>query len=481
MAGVFNRVLSLRFPIAGNGDKAHESSFSNRSRISFFNINQFRSRFRDNMSLSQTFTEPPQEARVRKRSDTVTLIGNAYQSPVKDVPSPPLPVENYTIEDLKDRLIYADRVLRNSQWKSSPIGTRALQIYKDACARLLDLEQEEGNLEAAKDIWRVTLRTYDQSLHNTPCLRVACSSDAQILQDGLIKLQKITFYARYADLFTELCIQPEPGIRATEEPYWTEICRKLQLEDDASYRRVFSGGQAHNECPAYRPTYLAIYQTCDQIGISRTDTIQTICEYTTRNDLKHMSIFPLIKSGKFDDLKKHLYHDSCIIPLLIHDDDWKLIRLLSRVIQSLTDLWFDRSKIDPENYQMWTYTKALRSLYRQLQGDHYSVPQKQLACAVAKKIRKRLRDVEDEEKAMESLSMTIGPLRPSGTKRVKGAVRFSSSQLRVERERATKMAVDWNDIMNLVHVAEDISNTSLGNYYEPASSLAIIPELSSER
>ncbi|OAX80447.1 hypothetical protein ACJ72_05219 [Emergomyces africanus] len=426
------------------------------------------------MSLAQTVTQLPQEARVRKSSgtDTGTLLGNAYQFPVKDVTSPPLPVANYTVENLKDRLIYVDRVLRSSRRNASPIGTRGLQIYKAACARLLDFEQEEGGVEAAKDIWRVTLRTYDQALQDTPCMRVACSSNAQILRDKLINLQKSAFYARYADLFTELCILPSPRIGAKEGPYWIEIYRKLQSESDASFRDVFSGGKAQNEWP----TYLAIHRACDHIGLSHNHAIQIIREYATKSDLKHLNIFPLIKSGKFDELKARLCHDSSIILLLFHDDDWKLIRLLNRVIQSLTDLWFDRAKIDPENHQMWTYTKALRRLYIQLQGDEYSVPQRELARAVAKKIRKRLRDVEDQEKAMESLSMTIGPLRPSGNKKAKGAVIFSSSQLRAEQERATKMTADWNNILDRVRTTEYISSTSFGNYYELAPPLAIIPE-----
>ncbi|PGH05524.1 hypothetical protein GX51_02862 [Blastomyces parvus] len=415
------------------------------------------------MSISQTFTEPPQQARIQKHYDMVTLFGTADRHPAEDVTSPPPPVQNYTVENLKDRITYVDRVLRNSQRKPSPIGVRALLIYKDTCARLLDLEQEDGELTGVKDIWRATLRKYDQSLHNTPCLQVACSSDAQILQDRLIKLQKTTFYARYADLFAELCIRPEPGIEAAEQLYWADIWTKLQLEDDASYRRVFSGVQYHQE----NPTHSAIYRAWDRIGLNRNNAIQTIHEFATSKDLKHMNIFLVVKSGKFDDIKKHLYHDSSIIPLLIHGDDWKLIRLLSLVIQSLTDLWFDRGKIDPENYQMWTYTKALRSLYRKVQGEDCFVPQGQLACDIAKKIRKRLREVQDEEKAMESLSMTIGPVPPSGNKRAKGAAAFSVSQVRAEKERATRLAADWNYIMDRVHVAEDTSNASLESIPNP--------------
>ncbi|EEH40301.2 hypothetical protein PAAG_02356 [Paracoccidioides lutzii Pb01] len=412
------------------------------------------------MSFSQTLTVPPQ-------GRTSNALCYTYQSTVTDVPSPPLPVENYTMEDLKDRLIYADRVLRNSQRRLSPIGTRALQIYKDACARLLNLEQENGDLEMARDVWRATLRAYDQTFYFTPCLRVVRSSDAQVLQDRLIDLQKTTFYTRYANIFAELCIQMKTVTGPMHKPYWTEIYGKLLSEKD-TYRRLLSGGRAHYDCP----TYLAISHACDQIGFSHSTIFQTICQYAKLNDPIDMNIFSLIKTGKFDDLKKHLHSDSRIIPLLVYSNDWKLIKLLKRVIEFLTDLWFVRGKIDLDKYQMWTYTKALRSLYTQLHEEDAVAQKSQLADAIARKIRKRLRDAEDDEKALESLSKTIGPLRQSGIKRAKGAALLLSSwQLRAEREQAKGMTADWNKIMNLVRHAKEASIVSLSSYRQIRLSL----------
>jgi hypothetical protein len=50
---------------------------------------------------------------------------------------------DYKEKNLKERLIYADRTLRNPERKLSPIGIRALMSYEDACAHLLDLKEGE--------------------------------------------------------------------------------------------------------------------------------------------------------------------------------------------------------------------------------------------------------------------------------------------------------------------------------------------------
>ncbi|KAI9778772.1 MAG: hypothetical protein M1839_007862 [Geoglossum umbratile] len=78
-------------------------------------------------------------------------------------PQPPRSALDYLQKNLKERLIYADCTLRNSECKPSPIGIRALKLYKDDCARLLDLEEGEvfeggeKELEEAKDEWKATI------------------------------------------------------------------------------------------------------------------------------------------------------------------------------------------------------------------------------------------------------------------------------------------------------------------------------------
>ncbi|MCJ1282744.1 hypothetical protein MMC26_002069 [Xylographa opegraphella] len=66
---------------------------------------------------------------------------------VQDVLEPPTPSRSYDQHKLREGLKYADIALRNTHGKLSPIGIHALKIYKDACARMLDLELQIAELE----------------------------------------------------------------------------------------------------------------------------------------------------------------------------------------------------------------------------------------------------------------------------------------------------------------------------------------------
>lgn len=131
-----------------------------------------------------------------------------------------------------------------------------------------------------------------------------------------------------------------------QKHYWTEIDANLKQEADA-YGRVLAGEHVHDQCP----TYLAVSHACDHVGLNLDDMIQAICLYLERDQVIHTNIIPLIKSGLFFDLAKHLYNDCCDIPLLISDDQ-KPTELLKHLIEAIIDLWFVRNETDPDNCQM---------------------------------------------------------------------------------------------------------------------------------
>jgi hypothetical protein len=114
-------------------------------------------------------------------------------------------------EHLKKALKYADCTLRNQGRKLSPIGQHALALYKDACARLLDLEEGEvfedrpEELEVVKGEWVAAIRTYEQSIQYVACLNITRTLDAQTLQDEILSLQRTSFYARYGDYIARTC------------------------------------------------------------------------------------------------------------------------------------------------------------------------------------------------------------------------------------------------------------------------------------
>jgi hypothetical protein len=131
----------------------------------------------------------------RKRASTKGLLGSEYQAIVTKVLNPPKPGKNaqdYDGEPLREGFKYADSNLRTTECNLPPLGMRAVLLYKDAVVNLLDLEenmepeQDEEEVEAAKEAWLTIVRMHEESAQYKACLAITNSSDAQTLQDEIV-------------------------------------------------------------------------------------------------------------------------------------------------------------------------------------------------------------------------------------------------------------------------------------------------------
>lgn len=189
------------------------------------------------MSLSSRNSAP--SPTIKRASIKVLLEDDPEELP-QEILDPPKPLQNAANYDRKrmgNALLYVESTLRNLTRKLSPIGMRALLLYKDACARFLEMEvremfdKKDEDLEAARAELIATIRMYEQSMQFTACLKVTRSPDAQTLQDELLNLQRTAFYARYGELFAVVCRQLKheaeakkvEGWQSLHYKYWTEI------------------------------------------------------------------------------------------------------------------------------------------------------------------------------------------------------------------------------------------------------------------
>ncbi|KAK2771726.1 hypothetical protein FQN53_004907 [Emmonsiellopsis sp. PD_33] len=355
----------------------------------------------------------------------------------------------YTPSAIKERLKYAKRALQNQERKLSPIGARSFRLYRDSCARLLAIENgdvselgPEEEVAAAKAIWKETLYTYDQFFQHAPWLIPAPSMEAQKLQDHLISLQKAVFCSRYADIFAGLCIPMKTDLGAKRgDEYWGRMGGKLQLEEDA-YPGESTAERAHRqeECP----THLAVSRACARIGLEYNGSMELIRLYT-RNEMENTTLIHLIKNNLFDDLKTQLHRDCHNIPLLFDsDDDQQSLEVLESVINAVIDVMFSRHGSDLNDPRRWTGSKALKNFHRQLHTVSWI--RRDVMGMIVKKVRKRMRDAEDEEKMLEMLCLT-GFLPQPGRQGKRGA---GPRGLDGERNWAETMREDWLEIMRAV-------------------------------
>lgn len=439
------------------------------------------------MDSSRSSSPPASQLRVRKRANTKILLGDEYIEVVTEPLNPPHPLPNisdYNENRLKEGLKYADSTLRDPLRKLSPIGMHALKLYKDACARLLDLEDGETfddkeEFEAVKQEWIANIRTYEQSIQYHACLNITHTSDAQRLQEEILNLQRTTFYARYGDYLAESCRQLKceaearkvEGWQRLSKSYWSEVSRNLDEEQNA-YEEVLRGKRLHDQCP----TYLAISHTCRRVGFNMDDMLSAIRHYAVRNELVHANLTALIKDNKFATLAKRLHDDYCDVPRLTSPLEEMPSALMLQLIEAIINLWFDRDPDYPEDYETWSSNETLRQLRNELRGPCKEADvNKGISHEIQKALRKTLREAEQERGLVDMLNQNFGLL--SGGKRVK---RVASTKLEAERERTKKMKRDWDKIKGMAAGIRKMSETYILTYGELAAPPEVVLDPSME-
>jgi hypothetical protein len=414
--------------------------------------------------------------RVRKRANTRVLLGDDYVEVVEEILPPPKPLLNasdYTADRLKEALKYADCTLRNNNRKLSPIGIHALTLYKDACGRLLDLEEgeifeDDKELEDAKGEWIASIGTYEQSIQYVGCLNVTHTQDAQTLQDEIIGLQRTSFYARYGNYMAHACQELKreaeakkvTGWQNLQKSYWTDIDKRLINEQDIYERCRQRGENLNGQCP----TTVAVSQACNIVGLNLTDMLQNIHYYAVRNEIVHANLLALVKDGEFPTLAKRLYDDYCDVPRFIACFENRTSDMMLTLIESIINLWFDRDLDEPEQYQFWTAKKALKDLYKELKGSRDDAKiNKQVTKEIVQAVKKARRDMETEDMLHKMLHLDLGVVGGNKAKRV------ASSELEVEKSKAKRMKAEWDKIVGYPAGLRKMSDSYALTYGELAA------------
>ena len=234
----------------------------------------------------------------RKRAGTQALLGDQYEdtnAKPKDTAIPEINLDDYTVERVKKALSYAVYTLRNTEWKLSPLGERAMQIYKEVCATFLKLliEGKEGEIhdkrevnqlqqELISQIWK-----YKQTIQYRGFMVPLDSPTRQEMQDNILHLKRIEFYARYGNLLANICKKLKSEARAYDTTdwqhlyqYWSDINTRIKNEKEAYklYHSFGNNGNA-NDCHVTLTVWLA----SRRIGLHLDDTLAVIDIYAERN------------------------------------------------------------------------------------------------------------------------------------------------------------------------------------------------------
>ena len=410
---------------------------------------------------------------VRKRARTRVLLGAAYEEVVTQVLASPMPhkdPEMYTTERVKEGLLYADSTLRNTARTVSPIGVMALKIYKDACCRLLQLDDEQDlehdDAHEAKQQWIATIRGFEESMQYNACLRATQSDSAESLKKAILELQRITYYARYGDFFAEVCrllsrtanAKKVEGYRLLIGRYWTETAHKLQLEEPFFKKLMARDQSFYDKCPIH----LAVISTCGSLGLSFDDTIAAIHLYGERNEIVHTNFLPLIRDGDYPGVALVLYKDFCQLRLVMPPELNSEAGLMLRLIECMIDTWFERDEDLLDKPKSWSASPVLRAHGKRLRGAKDTKTEvevyKDISLHMIQALKNRMTEIEKAHHMTELL----GDFKfASPAKRAK---RVASEVLESERKRIATAEKDFRLLLDISWQAMEMKDAYLAKY-----------------
>ncbi|XMA07480.1 hypothetical protein WAI453_000271 [Rhynchosporium graminicola] len=429
------------------------------------------------MDTSSSETPVPQLtlSRTRPRADTKSLLGAHYQEVIPDQRIDPLPPgieSDYTRERLLKSLAYADALLRTKHRKLSPIGGRALLLYKDAVATLLDMEEGditgdmEDDFELIKDESLALIRTHEEAVQFRACLNLVRPLNNATLYESIIALQKTAFYARYGDVFAQVCgsIRAEAearkihGWEALVKSYWTEIQAKITTERDIWKKAMCGEEELDGRCPIH----IAISEVCTAGGFNFTETLTIVHHYAIRNEVVHSNFEEMIRKGHFNDLSAQLHRDLYNIPKVIAFSEGLQAKLMMKIVRAMTAKWFI---IDPEledTVQTWVPSAALLEYHKKLKagtlgGEGY----KKMMGDIARQVAKNAREEKKQKELLEGVESNWGLSEGAISAKKK---RVASASFKAEVQEMKKRRKLYDGLMNMADGLKTRANAYVEEY-----------------
>jgi hypothetical protein len=443
---------------------------------------------------SSTSSSLKSSLRVRKRSDTRTLLGSSYTSDIDTIPEIPKPkasLEDYSTMDFRQGLSYADFVLRNQQRKLSPLGQRALLHYKEACASLLELELGADEVSEGDELDRLTeirrehtsiIRDWERAQQYLICLKITNSDSVDEMKETLLQMKQTLFYARYGDIFAETCKMLRTkaasmqvlGWQELQNVRWTAISKLINEERDEYNQYIGRDPLEDYTGRTDFPIHRVINTTTRAIRLDAEVTINVIHLYSNRNELLHSNLNDLIEKQLFWDLAKVLWNDLREIPKVTPPSSKGYCGLMTTVVRSLIGQWFNVPKGGEDNYQSWIAKSSLVQRSEDL-ITRKSIHQAEMVEGVLEHIKKaqtnNKRRGREEAIVRDMLKLDCTLASISVQKK-----RVASADLEEELKKVKKQKADWVKVLNVANGLRSVSENYRLDYGEIEAPLELIED-----
>ncbi|CZT41359.1 uncharacterized protein RSE6_01086 [Rhynchosporium secalis] len=403
------------------------------------------------MDTSSSETPVPQLTlfRTRPRADMKSLLGAHYQEVIPDQRIDPLPPgieSDYTRERLLKSLSYADALLRTKHRKLSPIGGRALMLYKDASLALI--------------------RTHEEAVRFRAFLNLVRPLNNATLYESIIALQKTAFYARYGDVFAQVCgsIRAEAearkihGWEALVKSYWTEIQAKITAERDIWKKAMCGEEELDGRCPIH----IAISEVCTAGGFNFAETLTIVHHYAIRNEVVHSNFEEMIRKGHFNDLSAQLHRELYDIPKVIAFSEGLQAKLMTKIVRAMTAKWFIIDTELEDTVQTWVPSAALLEYHKKLKagtlgGEGY----KKMMGDIARQVVKNAREEKKQKELLEGVESNWGLSEGAISAKKK---RAASASFKAEVQEMKKRRKLYDGLMNMADGLKTRANAYVEEY-----------------
>ena len=304
-------------------------------------------------------------------SSNEVLLGDKHNEDETDFPKFPVPLaraRHYTVNRVKDGLRYADYALGHLTRKLTPISQQAMLIYKESAESFLQLvaqrpeDMTDEEYEDFKLKHLAQIRDFEVDMQHQDGMRISASEEAQDLQDRLIDLKTMQYYARYGDIFASVrkhvkVTAPRcelEGWQLLHRNYWIEINAKLRMESEAW--KLIKITRKTEACP----TSIAVHHTCARIGVDPDEVIVAIGQYAELHRIPHSDLEELVRDGRWAILAKQLDYDRTKLHAVFPSSATVYLAIIGPIIDVLIDVLFVKCPLRPNDAHLWKPSKYAR-------------------------------------------------------------------------------------------------------------------------
>jgi hypothetical protein len=312
------------------------------------------------------------------------------------------------------------------------------------------------------------------------------------MKETLLQLQQTLFYARYGDIFAQICkkVTDEDmsmevlGWQRLQNDRWRPLAEQIQEEIEPYDRYITRDPLEKYTGPTDFPIHELMHSAARAIEIDSLHMVKVVHFYAQENELLHSKLDQLIETAQFPTLAKVLWHDLRDIPKVTPRSSKDFCEVMKTIIRCLIDIWYDIPEGWEDQCGAWNCSKNLLERSKNLAAKK-ETHQSELITSIlerAKWMKQRKNERRAEQRKNERRTeetnivnnMLTGVLGLESGRNLPRSV--APADLEEERKKLEKQKADWKGVLDMADVLLAVSAKYKLEYGEIGSPLEIMED-----